>query len=82
LRKAMRRFGTRTVIASERPTTLDGGAEETARYAPGEAVAFLAVLAAELREGEGASGTYAEDAARLAGELRPGSTVIVFGERL
>lgn len=82
LRKAIRRFGTRVVIASERPTTLDGGAEETARYAPGDAVALLADLAAELREGDGASGPYAEEAQRLAGELRPGATVIIFAERL
>ena len=82
LRKAIRRHGTRLVVATERPTTLDGGAEETARYAPGEAAAFLADLAAELRPGDGASGPYAEDAARIAGELRPGSTVIIFGERL
>ena len=37
LRKAVRRVGARLVVASERPTALDGGAEETARYAPGEA---------------------------------------------
>ena len=42
LRKAIRHAGTRVVIASERPTALDGGAEETVRYAPGEAGALLA----------------------------------------
>ena len=48
LRKAVRHNELRLVIASERPTALDGGAEETARYAPGDAAAFLAALAAEL----------------------------------
>ena len=46
LRKAVRHSGLRLVIASERPTALDGGAEETARYLPGEGAAFLAKLAA------------------------------------
>ncbi|HSI79780.1 MAG TPA: NADH-quinone oxidoreductase subunit NuoG [Solirubrobacterales bacterium] len=83
LRKAMRLDGTRVVIATERPTTLDGGAEETARYAPGEAAAFCAALATALGEGDSpADGEYAADAERIAGELRPGSTVIIWGERV
>ena len=45
VRKAVRRSGTRAAVATERPTTLDGGAEETARYAPGDAAAFLWTLA-------------------------------------
>ena len=44
LRKAVRRTGARLAVASERPTSLDGGAEETARYAPGDAAAFLRAL--------------------------------------
>ena len=51
LRKAVRHSGLRLVIASERPTALDGGAEETARYLPGESADFLAKLAAELGAG-------------------------------
>ena len=51
LRKAVRHIGARLVIASERPTALDGGAEETARYAPGDGADFLAALAAELGRG-------------------------------
>jgi len=83
LRKAMRLEGTRVVVASERPTALDGGAEETARYAPGDGAAFCAALAAELGEGDApAEGDYAADVERLAGELRPGSTVVIWGERL
>ena len=45
LRKAVRHANLRLVVASDRPTALDGGAEETARYLPGEAAAFLAALA-------------------------------------
>ena len=51
IRRAVRQGRTRLVVASERPTALDGGAEETARYAPGEAAAFLTALAAELGNG-------------------------------
>ena len=85
LRKAMRRANARVVIASERPTALDGGAEETVRYAPGGAAAFLAGLAAELESGIGEAplGREApEDIQRVAGELRPGSTVVIYGERV
>jgi NADH-quinone oxidoreductase subunit G len=79
LRKVMRRTNTRVVIASDRPTALDGGAEETVRYAPGGAARFLDELAAELASDAGSGH---EDAERIAGELRPGSTVVVFGERI
>ena len=41
IRKAIRRNGTRLAVATDRPTALDGGAEAIARYAPGEAAAFL-----------------------------------------
>jgi NADH-quinone oxidoreductase subunit G len=46
VRKAIRRNGARLVVATERPTALDGGAEAIARYAPGGAGAFLSELAA------------------------------------
>jgi NADH-quinone oxidoreductase subunit G len=46
IRKAMRRNGAKLVIATDRPTTLDGGAETVHRYAPGNAGAFLSELAA------------------------------------
>ena len=36
IRKAMRRNGAKLVVATDRPTTLDGGAAAVARYAPGE----------------------------------------------
>ncbi len=92
LRKIMRRTNARVVVASERPTALDGGAEETVRYAPGGGAAFLDELAAELgsdrtasnpggpgREAEAPTGREVE---RVAAELRAGSTVVVYGERL
>jgi NADH-quinone oxidoreductase subunit G len=44
IRKAMRRNGARLALATERPTTLDGGAEAVARYAPGEATSFISGL--------------------------------------
>jgi NADH-quinone oxidoreductase subunit G len=47
IRKAMRRNGAKLVVATDRPTTLDGGAQAVVRYAPGNAGAFLAELAAD-----------------------------------
>ena len=82
LRKAARREGTRLVVASERPTALDGGAEETARFEVDDAAAFLRALLAELEPGGGAEGPYAGPASEVGGVLRPGSTVVVWGERL
>ncbi len=82
IRKAVRHNNARLVVAADRPTALDGGAEETARYAPGDAAAFLAALGAELGPGQPLDGPHRADAERLAGELRPGKTVIVYGERV
>ncbi len=79
LRKVMRRSGVRVVVASERPTALDGGAEETLRYPPGGAATFLDDLAAELAS---SGGGRSEEVERIAGELRPGSTVVIYGERV
>jgi NADH-quinone oxidoreductase subunit G len=84
IRKAARRSGTRVAIATDRPTALDGVAEETARYLPGAGRPFLAALGAELGA-EGyvrAQGEQAVDAERIAGTARPGSTVIVYGTGL
>jgi NADH-quinone oxidoreductase subunit G len=84
LRKAIRRSGTRVVVASDRPSALDGGAEETVRYAPGDAAAFLGALARELApDSEPLSDDpHRADAEQIAGELRPGDTVVVWGERI
>jgi NADH-quinone oxidoreductase subunit G len=72
------------VVASDRPTALDGGAEETARYAPGAAAAFLAALARELAPDAKpeSDDLYRADAEQIAGELRPGRTVVIWGERI
>jgi NADH-quinone oxidoreductase subunit G len=92
LRKAIRHNELRLVIASDHPTALDGGAEETVRYAPGDGATFLAALAAQLGpeesprtpggEAEDVAGSYSADAERLAGELRPGKTLVIWGEAL
>ena len=91
LRKAVRHSNLRLVIASDHPTALDGGAEETARYLPGEAAPFLAALADQLipertartpaGEAEDEAGLVG-DAERIAGELRPGKTLVIWGEGL
>jgi NADH-quinone oxidoreductase subunit G len=46
IRKAIRRNGAKLVVATEGPTTLDGGAVAVTRYAPGGAGAFLSELTA------------------------------------
>jgi NADH-quinone oxidoreductase subunit G len=45
IRKAMRRNGAKLVVATDRPTTLDGGAQAVHRYAPGNATPVLSELA-------------------------------------
>jgi NADH-quinone oxidoreductase subunit G len=78
IRKAMRRNGAKLAIATDRPTTLDGGAAATTRYAPGGATAFLAELSASLRTGsESGSASEAADVLRDAERI-----VIVWGERI
>jgi len=83
IRKAVRRHGARLALATDRPSALDGGAEEVARYAPGFASGFLSALAAEVGvEGyERGPGELGADAERIAGVLRAGTTVIVWGGR-
>ncbi|MDX6586905.1 MAG: NADH-quinone oxidoreductase subunit [Solirubrobacterales bacterium] len=80
LRKAMRNHGTRVAVVSERPTALDGGADETLRYAPGDAATVLSNIAADLASSAGGSG--GADAERIAGALDPGNTVVIHGERI
>jgi NADH-quinone oxidoreductase subunit G len=82
VRKAIRRDGTRVAIATDRPTSLDGGADETARYEPGNASGFLGALTGELTGERRADGEAGTDAERIAGVLRPGSTVILWSERI
>ncbi len=60
VRKAIRRNGARLVVATERPTALDGGAEAIARYAPGAGAHFLAELAAAVGGAENVATPVAE----------------------
>ena len=78
IRKAIRRRRAKLIVASERPTALDGGAETVSRYAPGDAGALLFELGASLR-GEEAGAQATEIAATL---RDAGRVVIVWGERL
>ena len=80
IRKAVRRHGARLAVATDRPSALDGGADETARYAPGFVGGFLSALAGAVgAEGyEQAPDELGADAERIAGVLKPGSTVIVW----
>jgi NADH-quinone oxidoreductase subunit G len=84
IRKAVRRSRAKLMLASERPTALDGGAEEAIRYAPGEAASFLHALAGALgAEGYDADGPFKEEAASVAKSLREApDQAIVWGERL
>ena len=76
IRKAIRRNGTKLVVATERPTALDGGAEAIARFAPGEAAHFVSELSRAL----GGADTVATP---LAESLRDaGKVVVVWGERI
>jgi NADH-quinone oxidoreductase subunit G len=76
IRKAIRRNGARLVVATERPTALDGGAEAIARYAPGQASYFVS----ELTKAIGGAETIATP---LAESLRDaGKLVVVWGERI
>ena len=76
VRKAIRRNGARLVVATERPTALDGGAEAIARYAPGEARHFVGELTKALGGAETVATPLVES---LAGA---GRVVVVWGERI
>jgi NADH-quinone oxidoreductase subunit G len=76
IRKAIRRNGAKLVVATERPTALDGGAEAIARYAPGQAAHFVGELASAI-------GGTDNVATPIAGTLRDAETVVViWGERI
>jgi NADH-quinone oxidoreductase subunit G len=76
VRKAIRRNGAKLVVATERPTALDGGAEAIARYAPGQAAHFVGELASAIGGGENV-------ATPIADTLRDAETVVViWGERI
>jgi NADH-quinone oxidoreductase subunit G len=75
IRKAIRRNGSKLAVATEAPTTLDGGAVAVTRYAPGGAGSFLAGLTSEL----GNPGEYSDIAAILQGAE---SVVVIWGDRI
>jgi NADH-quinone oxidoreductase subunit G len=76
VRKAVRRNGARLVVASSRPSTLDGNAAAALRFAPGTAEAAVGALAAAL----GSARAGAEPLEQLAAKarasegFRPGAT--------
>jgi NADH-quinone oxidoreductase subunit G len=76
VRKAIRRNGAKLVVATERPTALDGGAEAIARYAPGEATHFIGELTKALG-GEETVATPLAESLREAGRV-----VVLWGERI
>ncbi|HEY5709412.1 MAG TPA: NADH-quinone oxidoreductase subunit NuoG, partial [Solirubrobacterales bacterium] len=86
IRKAIRRNGAKLAVATEAPTTLDGGATAVARYAPGGAGSFLADLTAVLR----ADGTQSGDIDRFETHRREvaemlqvaESVVVIWGDRI
>jgi NADH-quinone oxidoreductase subunit G len=84
IRKAVRRGRANLMVASERPTALDGGATETVRYAPGDAASFVQALAGALgAEGFEAKGPFKKEAAAIAGVLGEAlDQTIIWGERL
>jgi NADH-quinone oxidoreductase subunit G len=78
VRKAVRRNGARLVVATSRPSTLDGAASAALRFAPGAAEAALAALAAALgssRADAGALDDLARSARAEAGYI-PGRPVL------
>jgi len=77
IRKAMRRNGARLAVATDRPTTLDGGAEAIHRYTPGASAQFLSELSACLRMGDENSAGEVADVLKGADRV-----VIVWGERI
>jgi NADH-quinone oxidoreductase subunit G len=82
IRKATRRHHSALLVASERPTALDGGADASVRYWPGDAAELIAALAAALA-GEPGSGPYAEEAGELAAAIGDDSKlVVVWSERI
>jgi NADH-quinone oxidoreductase subunit G len=76
VRKAIRRNGAKLVVATERPTALDGGAEAIARFAPGQAAHFVGELASAIGGSENV-------ATPISGTLRDAEkVVVVWGERI
>jgi NADH-quinone oxidoreductase subunit G len=77
IRKAIRRNGAKLAVATEAPTTLDGGAVAVARYAPGGGGAFLAELESGLRQANEGMSADVADVLRVAE-----SVVVIWGDRI
>jgi NADH-quinone oxidoreductase subunit G len=87
IRKAIRRNGAKLAVATEAPTTLDGGATAVARYAPGGAGAFLADLTTALAAGGPQNGDMDRSESRRPGEIAEAlrgaeSVVVIWGDRI
>jgi NADH-quinone oxidoreductase subunit G len=90
LRKGMLRQGMRLAVATSRPSTLDEGAEQSLRVAPGQGGALLAALGAALDRSDdldglaGAAGVAADAVRSLATLLSEAGedVVVLWGERL
>lgn len=83
IRKAMRRNGAKLVVATDRPTTLDGGADAVVRYAPGEATRFLSDLSTQLTADNTPSLAGEEGVLAAADVLRAAEQVVIlWGERI
>jgi NADH-quinone oxidoreductase subunit G len=87
IRKAIRRNGAKLAVATEGPTTLDGGATAVARYAPGGAGAFLTELTAALAADGTQNGDMDRSESRrpeeIAETLRDAeSVVVIWGDRI
>ncbi|HEX4759992.1 MAG TPA: molybdopterin-dependent oxidoreductase, partial [Thermoleophilaceae bacterium] len=82
VRKAVRRNGTKLVVASSRPSTLDPNAAATLRFAPGGAEAAIGALAAALGSSRAREGEL-EGLDQAAALLRDADDVVViWGERV
>ncbi len=66
VRKAIRRNGAKLAMATEAPTTLDGGAAAVARYAPGDATSFVAEVVGAVVDTASSLATRRSDAEGLA----------------
>jgi NADH-quinone oxidoreductase subunit G len=88
VRKAIRREGLKSVVASSRPGTLDGSAAAVMRFAPGASEAAVGALVAALSGGDlddvaGRAGADPDAVRRAAAVLRDsGPVVVLWGERL
>jgi NADH-quinone oxidoreductase subunit G len=68
IRKAVRRFGARLVVADSRPTALDGGASERLSFAPGCEEALLRALQKAMLDASGEVASSGAEGSALAGQ--------------